>query len=433
MRYLFTLLIPFVLFAQSYLISSIPLPKTYVMDLDPYDCDETCLAQLAAQERIFSFLAHAPDRLEDPELNEFRLIHVALFTLGAVRQDNRLKIALLLPYRVIGRYANSTTNAVFAYMLTRNRDYAIKTYQIDDEAPETIQTALKQIQDDGFYYVIAPVTKAGAEAIAAYNPDLNVYFPTINKQDLDTTSASLYFGGIDYRAQIDALMGEAVSPLVIFYDSSRLGQELHDYAKTRFLTPGETNETVLSLFASPPTPMLEDKKTYSYAIDTRTSNLEQQLKENKKIQNASFVLNTPIVKSGMIMSQLTLYDANATNILSTQINYDPLLFSITQYQDRKAMVIANSIGSSNNVLVESNRLLSNDIVYDWINYATTVGTDLFYHMITRSEREYDLPLDGNQVKYPVSLVSPSYHRFIDYTPSEPAIETVPEEAAHEEG
>ncbi len=423
MKHLIFLLIPLLLSAQSYLISSLPLPKTFVMNLDPYECDESCLAELAEQGQVFSFLAHAPKRIENDELNEFRLIHMALFNIGANRQESGLKIALLLPYRIIGRYANSTTNAVFAYMLTKNRDYAIKTYQIDDESPDTIEAALEQIAKEGFYYVIAPVTKEGAEAIADVNPDLTVYFPTINKKDLDTDSSLLYFGGIDYRAQIDTLLGEAVSPLVIFYDNSRLGQELHDYGKERFLRPEE--ETGTGFFSSAPETETPPKVAYSYAIDARTSNLENELKENDKIQNASFMFNTPIVKSGMIMSQLTLYDINTTNILSTQINYDPLLFSITQYQDRKPMIIANSIGASDNVLIESNRLLNNDIVYDWINYATTVGTDLFFHMITRAERDYDVPLFDNQIEYPVSLVAPSYYRFIEYIPTEP--DTLPDE------
>jgi SRSO17 transposase len=429
-------LIPFTLFAQSYLISSIPLPKTYVQNLDGYECDEACLADLMEHEQVFSFLAHAQDRLETPELNEFRLIHVGLFNMGAIRQDNKLKIALLLPYRVIGRYANSTTNAVFAYMLTKNRDYEIKSYQIDNEAPETLHEALKTITNDGFYYVIAPVTKNGAQVITDYNPDLTVYFPTINKNDIGATSSTLFFGGIDYRAQIDALIDESVSPLAIFYDKSRLGKELHDYTKERYMTADEQNSTMSSdgvddspLFAEQ---MSEEvvteeaipKAAYSFAIDKHTSNLERQLKENEKIQNASFVLNTPIVKTGMIMSQLTLYDTNTTNILSTQINYDPLLFSITQYHDRKEMVIANSIGKNNNVLVEANRLLSNDIVYDWINYATTVGTDLFYNMITHSEREYKLPVVDNQIEYPITLVSPSYYRFVEYVaPEPPVVET----------
>jgi hypothetical protein len=435
MKPIFALLLPAMLLAQSYLISSIPLPKTYVLNLDPAACDDACLEGYIERGEIFSFLAHADHRLESQELNEIRLIHLSLFNITTVIHDSRLKIALLLPYRIIGRYANSTTNAAFAYMLTRNRDYEIKTYQIDDEAPDTIDAVLEQIESDGFFYVIAPVTKEGAESIAAYDPEMNVYFPTINRRDISNPSPTLFFGGIDYRAQLDTLLHESVSPLVIFYDDSRLGHELHDYTKEQFMNPPEP-ETQAPTFGRHAEPSMfapavareeitetseeaEKKRSFSYVIEKRTSNIEAQIKENEKIQNGSFVLNTPIIKSGMIMSQLTLYDANVTNVLSTQINYDPLLFSMTQYRDRKDMIVANSIGTSSKVLVESNNLLSNDIVYDWINYTTTVGCDLFFNMITHSEREYELPVEENQIVYPIELVSPSYYRFVEYTPAEP--------------
>ncbi|MEA3372810.1 MAG: hypothetical protein U9Q62_03880 [Campylobacterota bacterium] len=407
------LLMPYLLLAESFLVSSIPLPKSYVQNMDPLPCDEACLNDLIIHEQIFSFLAHAQGRIEDPELNDVRLIYVTVFNLGAARESSELKIALLLPHRVIGRYAFSTTNAVFAYMLAKNRAFEVRTFQIEDESIESIDHALRDMQEDGFYYVIAPVTKQGATHIAQIDPDMSVYFPTINRKDISGASPSLYFGAIDYRAQIDTLLQEAVSPLVVFYDQSTLGKELHQYTRESFVTVDEN-----------PTMFLEtddeaiEKEVFSYAIGRQTSNLEYQLKGNQKIQYGSFVLNTPIVKSGMVMSQLTLYDANATNVLSTQINYDPIIFSMTQYHDRKEMVIANSIGHNNNILVEANSLLSNDIVYDWINYATTVGTDLFYHLITRSDREYDLPLEMNQIEYPISLVKPSLSRFLAYTPTD---------------
>ena len=114
------------------------------------------------------------------------------------------------------------------------------------------------------------------------------------------------------------------------------------------------------------------------------------------------------------MSQLTLYDINVTNILSTQINYDPLILSITQAKDRNNMIIANSIEKNNNVLIEANMLLNNDIVYDWINYSTTVGSDYFFHLITHDKREYELAMQDNQIIYPISLVQPSYSRFVPF-------------------
>jgi len=160
----------------------------------------------------------------------------------------------------------------------------------------------------------------------------------------------------------------------------------------------------------------QEKKVFKYFISRRTTNLEKYLKKNEDIVNASFFVNTPIIKTGMILSQLTLYDANATNILSTQINYDPLLLSMTQYSDRKNMIVANSITQDNNVLIETNSLLGNDIVYDWINYTTTVGIDYFYAQITGEDREYNINVSDNQMVYDIELLRPGISRFFKYTP-----------------
>ncbi len=413
---LFILMIPFVLCAESFLVSSIPLPKTYIQKMDPTECDNACLKDHINHGRVFSFLAQAQDRMTDEELNDIRLIYVTVFNLGTARDYSSLKIALLLPHRVIGRYAYSTTNAVFAYMLAQNRSFDVQTFQIEDESPASIAEALETIKQQGYYFIIAPFTKDGATNLVSLNADLNVYFPTVNQKDMPHAPENIYFGGIDYQAQLDQLLHEAVSPLVVFYDDSKLGEELNAYTRTSFLNR-DANVTELSVLDDSEREVETMKRdVYSYAIGRKTSNLESYLEGNEKIQHGSFVLNTPIVKSGMVMSQLTLYDTNATNILATQINYDPIIFSMTQYTDRESMIIANSIGNNNNILVEANNLLSNDIMYDAINYATTVGVDLFYHIITNSKREYELPLENNQIKYPIMLVKPSVSRFIAYEP-----------------
>lgn len=116
----------------------------------------------------------------------------------------------------------------------------------------------------------------------------------------------------------------------------------------------------------------------------------------------------------MIMSQLTMYDVNATNVLSTQINYDPLILSLTQYVDRHKMIIANSITQNNSIFIETNSLLGNDIVYDWINYTTTVGMDFFFTQITNQDRQYKIDMQDNQMIYPIELLRPSKTRFIKY-------------------
>ena len=435
MNKLFLILFPLALMAQSYLVSSIPVPKTYIQNLDPYPCDEICLQEYLDKEMIFSFLAHTDSKIDNPELNDQRLIYISLFNLGASAYSNELKIALLLPQKVIGRYAASTTNAVFAYMLTRNRNFSIKTFSIDSEDKDVVEGMIDTIQREGFYYVIAPMTQKGAQALVELRPEINIFIPTINRNDVTTNSPYLYFGGIDYHAQNELLLKESVEPLVVYYDNSRLGKKLTVDVQETYNAPPEanvTNDEGLFSFMSAPKepeelPVVEKKSAYAYAINRRITNLKAQLKDNEKIQNASFFLNTPVVKSGMVLSQLTLYDVNVTNILSTQINYDPLILSMTQYQDREKMVIANSISENNKIMIETNALLSNDIVYDWINYATTIGADYFYNKITRAEREYTIPVLENQIQYPTVLVQPSFSRFIPYVrPIEAAEEVKPD-------
>jgi len=417
MKKILFLFLPVFLFSQSFLISNIPLPKTYILDLDPYECSTECLQEYLDNDMIFSFMAHASQKLDDPIQDEMRIINISLLNLGTNIPSGDLRIALLLPYKKIGKYASSTTNASFAYLMTKGHPFELKSYKVETETIDDLKLALAKIKNDGFHHIIAPLTQTGADNIALINQDLNIYFPTINKKDTNTTSPLLSYGGIDYRAQSDLLLNEAVSPLVIFSDKSSLGQKLSLYEEENFkIQEPSYNEFSAYMFETEQ-PETNTREVIKYSIARKTTNLERYLKENEDIVDGSFFLNTPIVKSGMIMSQLTLYESNATNILSTQINYDPLIISMTQYGDRKDMLIANSIVENNNVLIETNSLLGNDIVYDWINYTTTVGIDYFFSLITSQSREYKMPIDNNQVIYPIELVRPSFSRFVKYKSS----------------
>jgi len=385
------------LHGQSMIVSGIPLPRTYVINLDPYPCDEACLKVLTEHEQIFSLLAHMPRPVEDVDLNEQRAIYSALFNLEAGGQGPTVRIAMLLPDARIGRYAFSTTNSVLAYLLDKHRHFELKTFTIGDESNASIRAGLRQIADEGFSYVIAPTTKEGAERVMAAHPALNVFFPTVHRDDVNATEPNYNFGGIDYRAQIRALMGFAQPPLLIFYDDSALGERLKTLTVESYVAESGDPEPY--------------RHIHTYAVDKHRTNLKGLLETNAKLTNASVVLNTPLIKSGMIMSQLTLYDVNATVVLSTQINYDPLLFDITQPVDRTTMLVTNVIGPQSGVLVDTNALLQNNIRYDWINYATTIGADYFYHLASGMPREYAIPLVDHQVVYPVNVYHPGTTRF----------------------
>jgi len=418
-KHLLLLLIPFILGAESSQISTIPLPTTYIQLIDSdEECDDDCLQCYLDNGQIFTFLALAEEKLDNAELDDARMVYAALFNIGSVKMAEELKIAMILPYRLIGRYAYSTSNAVFSYLLTRNRPFLLKNFQICDESPDEMERVLKAIKKEGFHYVIAPLTPKGAMAIAENEQELTVFFPTINKNDLDTAAENIYFGAIDYKAQIEKLTPRASSPLVIMYDKSAQGKKLSAMTKESYLASKEpfqptSREQVYLEKELPYEPKLEPRKrkVIAYGIDRKTSNLKYNFEDNKNIQFGSFFLNTPVIKSTMILSQLSLYDTNATNVLSTQISYDPLILSMTQKQDREGLYIANSISINDSTLVETNALLSNDIAYDWINYASTIGADFFFHRITDTQRTYPLPMVDNQVIYPISVVRPSGSRF----------------------
>lgn len=439
MKKILFLLLPVAIFAQSFMLSNIPLPKTYIQNLDPYECDEECMQEYLDNGMIFSFLAHSYKKLESADQNEARVMFISVFNLGSFHSGKKLRIALLLPYRKIGKYASSTTNATFAYLMTKGHPFMLQSYKVENEEIAELESALEQMRADGFEYIIAPLTKKGADNIIQINPAVNIYFPTIHKHDVNTSSPYLSFGAIDYIAQSNLLLKEAVSPLVIFSDKSSTGKRLAIHQKREFIhpTPLEIEENdlnsssffdaALSIFSSDESERLreqellqdekqeiEDKDVVTFYVSRRTTNLEYYLKENENIIDGSFMINTPIIKTGMVMSQLTLYDTNATNVLSTQINYNPLLLSMTQYVDRKDMIVANSLTQHNNVLIETNALLGNDITYDWINYTTTVGVDYFYGLITDDERTYTTKMKDNQMIYDVELLQPSRSKFIKY-------------------
>ncbi|NPA59513.1 MAG: hypothetical protein GXO30_03455, partial [Epsilonproteobacteria bacterium] len=330
-------------------------------------------------------------------LNKIRVSELSFLNVSSHVFSEKFRLALLLPYKVIGRYSKSTTNSAFAYLISKKAPFELKTYKIESETQEEIQEALNKIYEDGFSYVIAPMTQKGLKVIAEINPQINIYFPTINENNTQVNSPYFTYGAIDYKAQSDLLLKKATSPLVILSDKSSIGKNLSLYQSQKFQELDE--ETY-------------QKRVVKFFISKKTTNLQWQFKNNKKIAYGSFLINTPIIKTGMIMSQITLYDREATNILSTQINYNPLLLSITQYEDRKNMYIANSIIKNDDEVLEASSIFGTDILYNWINYATTVGTDYFYSLVTSKQRKFDIEIQNQQVQYPIELLRPSRYKFI---------------------
>ena len=91
-----------------------------------------------------------------------------------------------------------------------------------------------------------------------------------------------------------------------------------------------------------------------------------------------------------------------------------MLLTLTQYDDRKEFFIANSIGESSVNMRELNSLFGHDIVYDWVNYSTSLGMDFFYtqYFVPTSSRSFSESIVKNQVEYDITIVKPKRYKFV---------------------
>jgi SRSO17 transposase len=390
MRFVFILFLSLsTLFAQSDKLSHIPPPKSIFIDLDEHTCNNDCLEQLLQNGQVFSFLAKYRTNNESQLLQTQYGIYSSLFRLGQ-RDTLAVRIAVLVPQKSIRRYAISTVNSISAYLLTKEHEFELKVFNSIDEDESSLLKAIDKIKQENFQYVIAPLTQTGADILVKNAKNLLIYIPTVHRLNYKEMDTNIIFGGIDYQAQIDALLAHTNQKIAIFSDGSELGFELNNMIKQRV-------------------PQI----AYEEVVSTSKINFKQLLKTNKKLDESSVFLNTPLVKTSLLSSQFRVYERKPFSILSTQINYNPLLLTLTQYEDRENFFLANSIGKASMKLEETNTLFGHNISYDWVNYSTSLGIDYIYanYLNPSSTREFNEEIRDNQVIYNISIIKPDRYKF----------------------
>ncbi|MGK0255610.1 MAG: hypothetical protein ACI81I_000210 [Arcobacteraceae bacterium] len=273
----------------------------------------------------------------------------------------------------------------------KDTQFKLNVYDIIVQNKDNLINVIEKIKEEKIDRVIAMITK---EDLIHLNSISNIshikfYLPLINKYDIKNydklKNLDLTFGAISYKNQFEKLIEYAEDKtLVEFYGDSGIGRTLHQY--------------------------LSDKNIkYAKKIDDKNGRYKDFLENNEKLDNSVVLLNTPIVKSSILLSAINSQELNISKILSTQLNYTPLLFSLTQMPDREKLVIANSIGEIPEFLKEYNNLIGNSLNYSWVNYSTIVGVE--YLLNNNIERFNDLSLKNNQIIYPVKLYTVGNHSF----------------------
>ena len=292
----------------------------------------------------------------------------------------KMKVAFLYPSNLVSKYAKSSINTISGYLSHQNSDYELVVIDTENESSNRINSAFEEVRSANITNVIALFTPNAVGTLNNVVPsNLKVYLPLIEKKEVSSTNSSLIFGSISYDDQVKKLINYSSDNNVMFYQDSYLGSKL--------------------------------KKSYESVVSN--VRLKKEIKKNENnfkgivtgsgLANSTLFLNTDIVKSSLILSQLRSYDVYPKVVLSTQLSYDPLLMTLTQDKDRDRLIVANSIDVVDKELRDEIATAGGNIVYEWVDYSTLVGINYLYY--GKNSSLVPTKIENNQAIYNPRLFS----------------------------
>ncbi|QOG13059.1 hypothetical protein [Arcobacter sp. FWKO B] len=305
------------------------------------------------------------------------------------------KIALVFPSKIVGRYGNDALNTIMAYSLFRNIDFEIKVYDSQFESYNHISNIFKKIEQDGFKKVIAIFSQNDTVLNISNLNSFQIYIPTLLRQNSPLKVNNITYGAINYSEQFNHLMKFAQGGYTEIFDNESISSILYANLQNKSIN-------------------LRSKQF----ISQQTTNYKPLFENNRTINNSTLFLNTTVLQSSIILSQLRVYEINPFVVLSTQINYNPMILSLSQFEDRKSMLIANSIGYVDPKLKAIAETLRSDLEYNWVNFSTIVGIEsLLFNNQKKYSKGYDIR--DNQVYYETTVYRPASYSFIKVEQMQP--------------
>ncbi|MFW2555495.1 hypothetical protein [Aliarcobacter butzleri] len=266
-----------------------------------------------------------------------------------------VKLAFVYPSTLVSKYAKGSLSTISGYLSYKQANYNLIVVDSKNESYENINNAFSKLKEEGVTKVIALFTPNALNNLnKIVTDDFKVYLPLIEKKDSLENNDNLIFGSISYDDQLKKLSYYSNGKNSTFYQETYLGTKL--------------------------------KNSYDFVIGN--SNLRKEISNDEKnfknivndsrLRNSSLFLNTDLVKSSLILSQMTVYEINPNTILATQILFDPMLMVLTQERDRQNLIIANSIGNVDSKLKDEIATVGGNITFEWVDYSTLVGTNYLF-------------------------------------------------------
>lgn len=280
----------------------------------------------------------------------------------------KLDIAVLINKKLFKKYLPSLINSLNAYLLYKNAEYNLSVYDISEK-----KEAFKH--KNILYYTYD-------RNFTIENNTSNIYFPILNKNDINITNSNVYFGGIDYFSQIKKLKS--------FIDENKS------------IVINDNTLTSKKLFK------LEQKLFQT--IPFNYNNINYNL-----LNNSYIFLNTKPKTSAKILSNIYYQNINPNLILSTQINYTPILISLSQNEALNKLIVANSIINIPLDLEDINMLLNSDIKFNAVNYAANILLNKIYNLQSDGDNyfmnDFNIYIYNNQINYNTKLYQIVFRAF----------------------
>ncbi len=292
--------------------------------------------------------------------------------------EENAKIAICYASSIMGKYAKSTVSTVLGFYTFKGVNYQIKTFDSFGENTINMQKVFDEIKENGYKKVIALYSSRALDILNEINTDgLDIYLPLININNISQIRPNFIYGGISYLEQIKKLYEYSNTNSVLFNQNSYLGNILK----------GKFEEVIEDIKL---TKKVKNKKNYFKWII-----------KDERLQDSSLFLNTNIVKTSLILSQLRVYEIIPKVVMSTQQNYNPRILSLSQKKDRENFIVSNSISKVDDNLEDIISNFGGNVKYNWVDYSTLIGVNYFFDKNERFLIKNQIK--DNQVIYDVKL------------------------------